>query len=82
MNWLDDMEAADPAYPAPGADPWAMPGYVPGTSRGLPAEADDAIGLYELHARLDDGHLEAARQLIADARADAEPGPEAEAEAS
>lgn len=23
MNWLDDMEAADPASPDPDADPWA-----------------------------------------------------------
>jgi hypothetical protein len=39
MSWLDDMEAADPAYPNPGDDdPWAGPGYVPGTSRGIPAE--------------------------------------------
>lgn len=28
--------------------------------------------LYELHSRLDDGHLAAARQMIADARSDAE----------
>ncbi len=35
------------------------------------------LGLYELHARLDDGHLQAARQLIADAGADAQPEAEA-----
>jgi len=26
MSWLDDMNATDPAYPAPGtADPWQAP---------------------------------------------------------
>jgi len=29
MSWLDDMEAADPAYPGPGQDDlWAPPGRV------------------------------------------------------
>ena len=33
------------------------------------------LGLHELHARLDDGHLDAARRLIADAvEPEAEPG--------
>lgn len=31
-------------------------------------------GLYQLHARLDDGHLAAARQLITDAQPEAEAG--------
>ncbi len=44
MSWLDDMEAADPAYPDHSDDPWADPGYVPGTSRGISAEAAYAIG--------------------------------------
>jgi hypothetical protein len=44
MSWLDDMEAADPAYPDPDEDPWADPGYVPGPSRGLSVETAHAIG--------------------------------------
>lgn len=44
MSWLDDMEAADPAYPDPGQDPWADPGYVPDTSRGISIETAYAIG--------------------------------------
>jgi hypothetical protein len=44
MSWLDDMEAADPAYPDPDDDPWASPGYVPDTLRGLPPETGTAIG--------------------------------------
>jgi hypothetical protein len=46
MSWLDDMEAADPAYPSPGdEDPWAASDdSVPDTSRGLPAEIGNAIG--------------------------------------
>ena len=44
MNWLDDREAADPACPDPGDDPWAAPGYVPDTSRGLSVETAYAIG--------------------------------------
>jgi hypothetical protein len=44
MSWLDDMEAADPAYPGPDADPWAAPAYVPDTARGLPAEVGSAMG--------------------------------------
>jgi hypothetical protein len=100
MSWLDDMEAADPAYPSPReADPWAAPDYAPDTSRAVSPEVANIIGnwarqhnapgpymrpgpnydldavrasaqerpgLYELHARLDDGHLNAARELIAD----------------
>ncbi len=60
MSWLDDMEAADPAYPDSDADPWVAPDYVPDTSRGLPAEVGNVIG-------------EWARQQNARA---AEPGPE------
>jgi hypothetical protein len=44
MSWLDDMEAADPAYPDPSTDPWSDTAYVPDTSRGLPAEVGTAIG--------------------------------------
>lgn len=81
MSWLDDMEAADPAYPDPGNDdPWAVPGHVPGTARGLPAEAADAIGERALQqgitaerARLEqaqpdpgDRHPVPARELIGD----------------
>jgi hypothetical protein len=93
MSWLDDMEAADPAYPDPGDDdPHAALDFVPDTSRGVSPEVANIIGdwarqqnapdpytqpgadweagpqpgLYELHGRLDDGHLNAARELIAD----------------
>jgi hypothetical protein len=34
-------------------------------------------GLYDLHASLDSGHLNAARQVIADTAASAQPEPEA-----
>jgi hypothetical protein len=44
MSWLDDMEAADPAYPDPGQDPWSDLSYVPDTSRGLSGETVHAIG--------------------------------------
>ena len=44
MSWLDDMEAADPAYPGPETGPWAAEGYVPDTSRGLPGDIAYAIG--------------------------------------
>jgi hypothetical protein len=37
------------------------------------------LGLYQLHACLDDGHLNAARQLIADSPADAQAEAEREA---
>jgi hypothetical protein len=43
--------------------------------RYWPAE----LGLYEMHACLDDGHLDAARQMIADAKEDAAAEPEREA---
>src|SRR5512135_828492 len=80
MSWLDDRQAADPAYPDPDTDPWASPGYAPDTSRGLPVEIAYTMGeqarqrnagaehpgLFQLHARLDSGHLEAARDVIAD----------------
>jgi hypothetical protein len=93
MSWLDDMEAAGPAYPGPGEEGrWAAPDYVPDTSRGVSPEVAGIIGdwarqqnapdpnsepgtgpeagsrpgLYDLHARLDDGHLNAARELVAD----------------
>jgi hypothetical protein len=52
MSWLDEMEAADSAYPGDVSYPGAM------THGGR--------GLYQLHADLDDGHLNAARDLIAD----------------
>ena len=52
MSWLDEMEAADSAYPGDVSYPAA------GTRAGR--------GLYQLHAGLDDGHLNAARDLIAD----------------
>jgi hypothetical protein len=52
MTWLDEMEAADSAYPGDISYPPA------GTRAGR--------GLYQLHAGLDDGHLSAARDLIAD----------------
>jgi hypothetical protein len=52
MSWLDEMEAADPAYPGDVSYPAA------GTRAGR--------GLYQLHAVLDDGHLDAGRDLIAD----------------
>ena len=52
MSWLDEMEAADPAYPGDVSYPAAR------TRAGR--------GLYQLHAALDDGHLNAARDLIAD----------------
>jgi hypothetical protein len=110
MNWLDDMEAADPAYPDPEPDTGPVIGcdelgeirasddpsrdpvnrelFEQDMDRRL-AERDvadrslmDAAaamrypraepGLYELHARLGDGHLDAARQLIADGRAGGE----------
>ena len=51
MSWLDEMEAADPAYPGDVSYPAAS------TRAGR--------GLYQLHAGLDDGHLNAARDLIA-----------------
>jgi len=35
MSWLDGMEGDDPAYPGPAADPWAVPGFMPGISRGI-----------------------------------------------
>jgi hypothetical protein len=74
MSWLDDMEAADPAYPDPDT---AAPGHV---SHDLPAGTGATTGeqaygasaraghpgLYDLHARLDSGHLDAVRALIAD----------------
>jgi hypothetical protein len=44
MSWLDDMEAADPAYPDPHQDPWADPGYVPDISHGFSAETAYAPG--------------------------------------
>src|SRR6266536_207559 len=65
MSWLDDMEAADPAYPDPGADPWAAPDYVPDTSSGLPAGVCNAI--------VEGARQEWARQQNARAL---EPGPE------
>jgi hypothetical protein len=52
MSWLDEMEAADSAYPGDVSYPAAR------TRAGR--------GLYQLHAGLDDGHLNAARDLIAD----------------
>ena len=52
MSWLDEMEAADSAYPGDVSYPAAR------TRAGQ--------GLYQLHAKLDDGHLNAARDLIAD----------------
>ena len=52
MSWLDEMEAADAAYPGDVSHPAAR------TRAGR--------GLYQLHAGLDDGHLNAARDLIAD----------------
>ena len=52
MSWLDEMEAADPAYPGDVSYPAA------GTRAGR--------GLYQLYAVLDDGHLDAGRDLIAD----------------
>ena len=52
MSWLDEMEAADPAYPGDVSDP--------------AARTRARRGLYQLHAGLDDGHLNAARDLIAD----------------
>ena len=52
MSWLDEMEAADPAYPGDVLYPAAR------TRAGR--------GLYKLHAGLDDGYLDAARDLIAD----------------
>jgi hypothetical protein len=52
MSWLDEMEASDSAYPGDISYPAA------GTRAGR--------GLYQLHAGLDDGHLNAARDLIAD----------------
>ena len=52
MSWLDEMEAADSAYPGDVSYPAAR------TRAGQ--------GLYQLHAELDDGHLNAARDLIAD----------------
>ena len=51
MSWLDEMEAADSAYPGDVSCPAAR------TRAGR--------GLYQ-HAGLDDGHLTAARDLIAD----------------
>ena len=52
MSWLDEMEAADSAYP----------GDV-----SYPAASTRARrGVYQLHAGLDDGHLNAARDLLAD----------------
>ena len=52
MSWLDEMEAADSAYPGGVSCP--------------AARARAGRGLYQLHAGLDDGHLNAARDLIAD----------------
>jgi len=52
MSWLDEMEAADSAYPGDVSYPAAR------TRAGR--------GLYQLHAGMDDGHLNAARDLIAD----------------
>ncbi len=52
MSWLDEMEAADSAYPGDVSYPAAR------TRAGR--------GLYQLHAGLDDGHLKAARDLIAE----------------
>ena len=52
MSWLDEMEAADSAYPGDVSHPGAR------TRAGQ--------DLYQLHAKLDDGHLNAARDLIAD----------------
>jgi hypothetical protein len=52
MSWLDEMEAADPAYPGDVSYP--------------AASARAGRGLYQLHAGLADGHLNAARDLIAD----------------
>ena len=52
MSWLDEMEAADSAYPGDVSYPAAR------TRAGR--------GLYQLHAELDDAHLNAARDLIAD----------------
>ena len=52
MSWLDEMEAADSAYPGDVSYPAA------GTRAGR--------GPYQLHAGLDDGHLDAGRDLIAD----------------
>ena len=52
MSWLDEMEAADSAYPGDVSHPAA------GTRAGR--------SLYQLRAGLDDEHLNAARDLIAD----------------
>jgi hypothetical protein len=52
MSWLDEMEAADSAYPGDVSNPAA------GTRAGR--------GLHQPHAGLDDGHLNAAKDLIAD----------------
>ena len=52
MSWLDEMEAADSAYPGDISYPAAS------TRAGR--------GLYQLQAGLIDGHLNAARDLIAD----------------
>ena len=52
MSWLDEMEAADSAYPGDVSHPGAR--------------IRAGWGLYQLHAKLDDGHLNAARDLIAD----------------
>ena len=52
MSWLDEMEAADAAYPGDVSYPAAR------------TRAEQ--GLYQLHAKLVDGHLNAARDLIAD----------------
>jgi len=51
MSWLDEMEAADSAYPSDVSYPAAR------TRAGR--------GLHQLHAALGDGHLNAARDLIA-----------------
>jgi hypothetical protein len=67
MSWLDDMESADPAYPDPDDDPWAMPGYVPDTLCVLPAETGTAIGEWARQ------HNAEAEQL-APHHAPAEPG--------
>jgi hypothetical protein len=80
MSWLDDMEAADPAYADPDQDPWADPGYPPDTARGISVETAYATGEWARQQnaqvgplRLDKGHpapedrrLISARDLIDD----------------
>jgi hypothetical protein len=56
MSSLDHRETDDSAYP----DPWASPGYVPDTSRGLPVELARAMGEWAQvkAATLEPGHID------------------------